>query len=148
MDRIEIVAYYAALVTVVCVPPGISLWFLIHPFARLWRKVGPVSTYLLVMPVLLSTGIAIYRIRETLLGIRFGVSMPLTAISAVFFLMGLYFGIRRTRHLTPSVMLGVPEVSRAKGPGKLLTGGIYGQVRHPRYLEIRISPVRALPDTP
>jgi protein-S-isoprenylcysteine O-methyltransferase Ste14 len=49
---------------------------------------------------------------------------------------GVYIGVRRMRHLTTSVMLGVPEVARGGKAGKLLTGGIYGQVRHPRYLEI------------
>ncbi len=40
------------------------------------------------------------------------------------------------RYLTLSVMLGVPELSRKKMPGRLFTEGIYGQVRHPRYIEI------------
>jgi hypothetical protein len=54
----ETIAYYIALSTIVCVPPGILLWFLIHPFARLWRRLGPAATYLIATPVLVLASMA------------------------------------------------------------------------------------------
>ena len=36
-------------------------------------------------------------------------------------------------------MLGYPEISEKAYPGKLLTEGIYSQIRHPRYVEIQLS---------
>jgi protein-S-isoprenylcysteine O-methyltransferase Ste14 len=121
---------------VVSFPPGISLWFLIHPFARWWRRLGPGLTYLMVTPLLISIGYVIYRVREPLLRVRFGLSAPLMVAALPLFLLGAYIGVKRMRLLTPSVMLGVPELSRSGRQGRLLTGGIYSRVRHPRYLEL------------
>ncbi len=135
-EILEKSAYYIALFTIVGVPPGILLWFLIHPFVNWWRKVGPVITYLAVTPVLVLIGTAIYLNRNPMLNIHFGVSIPLAVIAVLFFIAGIYIGLLRIRYLALSVMLGVPEVSKGGEPGKLVTDGIYGRVRHPRYLEI------------
>jgi protein-S-isoprenylcysteine O-methyltransferase Ste14 len=131
----ETAAYYIALLIVVLFPPGILFWFIIHPFARRWRKLGPVSTYSVVVLFLVSLGSLIYLVREPVLRVRFGVSAPLSAIALPLFLAGLYVGVKRMHLLTLAIMLGVPEVSK-KSPGRLITEGIYGYVRHPRYLEI------------
>jgi protein-S-isoprenylcysteine O-methyltransferase Ste14 len=133
---LEATAYYIALFTVVCVPPGIFLWFLIHPFASFWRRLGAVATYLVVIPVLVSIGAAIYYFRKPLLSIHYEVSFSLVIIAAFFLAMGIYLGILRMRHLTISMLIGIPEISKEGQPGKLLTEGIYSFVRNPRYIEI------------
>lgn len=133
---LESAAYYVALFTVVGVPPGIFLWFLIHPFADRWRRVGPAITYLVVTPILIAIGAGIYHVREPLLRTHFGVKAPLMVISTLLLMVGVYIGMLRMRHLTPSLLLGIPELSHEGKAGKLLTEGIYGLVRHPRYLEI------------
>jgi len=133
---LETTVYYIALFTVVCVPPGIFLWFLIHPIAFFWRRLGAVWTYLAVIPILLSIGAVIYYFRRPLLRIHFEVSYSLVVIAVFFLAMGIYLGILRMRHLTASMMLGIPEISKAEKTGKLLTEGVYGHIRNPRYLEI------------
>ena len=40
------------------------------------------------------------------------------------------------RQLSLKTFAGVPEVSRAAYPGLLLQEGIYGVIRHPRYLSV------------
>ena len=133
---LEKTLYYIALVAVVCVPPGIFLWFLIHPFASFWRRLGAVATYLVVIPILMSIGAVIYHFRKPLLRIHFEVSFSLVVIGVFFLAMGVYLGILRMRHLTISMLIGIPEISKEGQPGKLLTEGIYRRVRNPRYLEI------------
>jgi protein-S-isoprenylcysteine O-methyltransferase Ste14 len=90
-------------------------------------------------PVLVAFGTAIYGIREPLLRVRFGFSGPLSVVGVILLAIGFYIGIRRMPYLKISVMLGVPELSKQEGKGKLLTEGIYGVIRHPRYLEIGFS---------
>jgi protein-S-isoprenylcysteine O-methyltransferase Ste14 len=133
---LETAAYYIALFAVVSVPPGIFLWFLIHPFASFWRRLGAAATYLAVIPVLVSFGAVIYYFRSPLLRIHFELSFSLVIIAVLFMVLGVYVGILRMRHLTASMMLGIPEISKAGKSGKLLTEGIYGRIRNPRYLEI------------
>jgi protein-S-isoprenylcysteine O-methyltransferase Ste14 len=134
-NGLENTRYYVALFTIVGVPPGILFWFLMHPFAQWWRRIGAIVTYSVIIPILLSIGYAFYRVREPVLQLHFGLSIPLTIMAALLFLAGVYIGVKRIRYLTPSVMFGVPEVSRNKTSQKLITNGIYGKVRHPRYLE-------------
>ena len=96
---LEAAAYYIALFTVVSVPPGIFLWFLIHPFASFWRRLGAVATYLVVIPVLVSFGAVIYYFRKPLLRIHFEPNVFLS------FNCRLFFGVGRlcwhTSHATP-----------------------------------------------
>ncbi len=132
----ETVAYYLALMTVVALPPGLLFWFLIHPFARWWRRIGPVPTYLIVGAVLVSIGIFLFRIREPLLRVRFGVSPLLVALAALAFLVQAYLGFERFRRLRTSTQLGWPELVKDGSTKTLVTQGIYSRVRHPRYLEI------------
>jgi protein-S-isoprenylcysteine O-methyltransferase Ste14 len=128
-------ARYVALLTVVCAPPMLLFWFLIHPFAGRWRKFGPVVTYLTVVPVLIMTGIVIFGLRNSLLRVHFGVHCPLIFPAVILLLSGVSIAVSRARHLSFSVLMGMPEVSGRDGPGRLVTGGIYGLIRHPRYVE-------------
>ncbi|MBP1750132.1 MAG: isoprenylcysteine carboxylmethyltransferase family protein [Deltaproteobacteria bacterium] len=133
---IETTVYYIALFTVVCVPPAIFLWFLIHPFAFFWRRLGAAATYLALIPILVAMGAGLYYFREPLLSIHFEVRLSLVVIAVFFLAIGIYIGIVRMRHLTISMLIGIPEISKEGQPGKLLTEGIYSHVRNPRYIEI------------
>jgi protein-S-isoprenylcysteine O-methyltransferase Ste14 len=130
----ESAAYYVAVVTVVAAPPAVCCWFLVHPFAEKWRRVGPLVTYVTV-GALVALGMAgIYGIREPILRIRFGFSMTLLVPAAFLFGVAIYIEVQRHRVLRTSVLIGLPEISRQAGPGELVTQGIYSWIRHPRYL--------------
>ncbi len=131
----ETAAYYVALVMVVTIPAVVPCWLIIHPFAEQWRKIAPSATYLIVGCIACAIMIGIYCIREPLLRIHFGVRTPLVILAALLLGVSIYIGVLRMRQLSPSTMLGLPEISRSKAPGELITEGIYSQVRHPRYLE-------------
>ncbi len=129
----ETVAYYMALLVVVTVPGAILYWFLIHPFARFWRRLGAWPTFTLVAIVCLAFVAVIFRFREPLLAVRFGIRWPLVVLAAVVYAVAIWIDLERRKHLTFPILAGAPEVS-SRDPGKLLTEGIYGRVRNPRYL--------------
>ncbi len=135
----ETAAYYVALAMIVTIPAFAPGWLLIHPFAQQWRKIGPFATYLIVSCIACAIMVGIYFIREPLLRIHFGVRTPLVILAALLLGVSIYIGVRRARRLSPSATLGLPEISRTRAPGKLITGGIYSHVRHPRYLEVGFS---------
>ena len=58
------------------------------------------------------------------------------ALAALCLIIGLKIAHKRRKHLTASIITGIPELSKKKYPGKLLTEGIYAKIRHPRYVEI------------
>ncbi len=130
------VRYVIALLVLIGLPPGILLWFFIHPFASFWRKWGPVWTYTIVGLPMVGLMLGLFHARSTLLGVDFGTSYPLVALSLLLFAAAATMAFKRRKLLTFGVLAGLPELSESRYPGKLLTEGLYARVRHPRYIEI------------
>lgn len=128
----ETAAYWVALLSIVVFPPAMLLWFIVHPFTRTWRKLGPVRTYLVVLAILVLIAAGIYLLRKPLLRVHFGVGWPLVVLAALLFVAANVVKILRLRHLTPGIRFGLPQLS---GGGKLITEGLYAYVRNPAYLE-------------
>lgn len=129
------IRYWVGILLLVGLPPGLIVWFIIHPLARFWRRLGPGWTYgILAVPVAgLMAGLIVYR--NLLMSRDFGTSYPLFALAAVCVLGAVVIAVKRKKHLTSRILAGIPELSRSGKPGKLLTEGIYSRIRHPRYVE-------------
>jgi hypothetical protein len=65
MDQIRRVL---AVVAIVVYGPGLLFWFLVHPLARFWRKLGPAITYLIVITALALIGLRVFQVSGTLIG--------------------------------------------------------------------------------
>ncbi len=130
------VRYFIALLVLVALPPGLLLWFFIHPFARFWRKLGPVWTYGVLSIPTAGVMLLAFLLRDHLLAVEYGTSVPLAFLAVVLAICALIVQKKRRKHLTKAILTGLPELSRSQGSGKLLTEGIYGTIRHPRYVEL------------
>ena len=94
------VRYYAALLVIMALPPGLLLWFFIHPFAKFWRRLGPVWTYVVLsLPVagLMATA---FLLRAQLLAVEYGTSIPLVVLAAAFAVCAIVIQTKRRKHLT------------------------------------------------
>ena len=121
-------------------PPGLLFWFVIHPWARGWRRLGPIRTYLIVLPVVVAFGALLFSVRGRLLGADLGLRWSLIAIAVVLYGVSTWIAVQHWRHLSIATMIGIPELSSAEQrKGKLLKDGIYRVVRHPRYLSAGIA---------
>jgi protein-S-isoprenylcysteine O-methyltransferase Ste14 len=128
--------YFVAVLLMMSLPPGIMLWFFIHPIASFWRRLGPVWTYaILSVPVVLYM-LGVFFGRDRLVGVDYGTSLVTIALAALCAFGGAWIAITRRKLLTTGVLAGLPELSEKRYPGKLLREGIYGRVRHPRYIEV------------
>jgi len=128
--------YVVAVLLLMSLPPGVFLWFFIHPFASFWRRLGPVWTYsILSVPVVLYMA-GVFFARDLLVGVDYGTSYVAIALAIVCGVGGARIAIARRKLLTAGVLTGMPELSEARYPGTLLNEGIYARVRHPRYVEI------------
>jgi steroid 5-alpha reductase family enzyme len=63
LDRLR---YFLAVYCAILLPLGVLFWFVIHPWARLWRRLGPTRTYLIVIPPLIACAAVIFRARAWL----------------------------------------------------------------------------------
>ena len=130
MDRLR---YFLAVTMLVTVPISLGLWYAIHPFARLWRRVGPAATYAVLAVPATALGAWLWIQRRTLLGRDLGAQPLLAALGVLAFAVAIAIARKRRRHLTQRILTGVPELSGEKGT--LLTEGLYARTRNPRYLE-------------
>ncbi len=126
---------------VVGMPPAIAFWLVIHPFARWWRQLDVRVTYALLAVFMTGLGVLLFTVREPLLGRNLGTNWLLIGIGAVLYLMSITVSLLCRRRLSLKIFAGVPEVSRAAFPGQLLQEGIYGVIRHPRYLSVILGTI-------
>jgi len=137
---IDRVRYFLGVLNLILLPPGLFFWFIIHPWARWWRRLGPIRTYLIVVPVSVAFGALLFRFREPLLGANFGTNWSLVAIALVLYGVMTWLELQYWRHLSIATLVGVPELSPAgQRKGRLLQDGIYRIVRHPRYLSAGVG---------
>lgn len=131
--------YYLALFLVVTIPPALLFWFIIHPFARLWRRAGLGWTLGTACPLVLIALVLLVSLRRSLLAVEFGTNYPLMALGLLCLIGGAVMVVKVKKHLTTKIQLGVPEYSPKSHPGRLLTEGIYSKIRHPRYVELGLG---------
>jgi protein-S-isoprenylcysteine O-methyltransferase Ste14 len=137
---IDHVRYVLAVLSIVTLPPGLLFWFVIHPWARWWRRLGPLRTYLIVLPVVAAFGVLLFRFRGRLLGVDLGMHWSLIAIAVLLYGVSTWIALQHWRHLSIATMIGIPELSpTGQQKGKLLQDGIYRVVRHPRYLSAGLA---------
>jgi protein-S-isoprenylcysteine O-methyltransferase Ste14 len=131
--------YVIALLLLVGFPPALMIWFLIHPFVSFWRRLGPTRTWIVLAPLMLLVGYGCYRAREPLLGADLGTSWVLIGLALPLMVLSGILRHQHRKHLSFRILTGVPELQPEGRPGKLLTDGIYGKVRHPRYVELVVG---------
>ena len=102
---------------------------------------------ILSVPVVLYM-VVVFLTRDLLLGADYGTNYVTITIAVVCAMGGLGIAIARRKLLTAGVLTGMPELSDERYPGKLLSEGIYGRVRHPRYVEIVLLSLACLASFP
>ncbi len=132
--------YILGVLLVVGVPPGLSWWFIVHPFVGFGRGMG-VRLTMAVMIVYFAAGVAgLVLIRDQLLGPDFGTQWALVAIGALLAIGSMFIAIRRRKYLTTRILAGIPELQiDPDEQGELIDAGPYAVIRHPRYVEIILA---------
>ena len=134
MEWLGAVRYWLAALLIATLAPAVLYWYLIHPFAAFWRRQGPVRTFVVMGGMFLGLAVVITLQHERLLAARYPFSWPLAAIGLVLYLIAAWLEVACRRYLKFSILAGLPEVG--EDPGELLTEGIFGRVRNPRYLSL------------
>lgn len=126
--------YVLALICVLTAPFAVGAWLLTHPFISFWRKAGRPVFYVTMVVLSVAAIGATYAVREPLLAVHFGPKEGLWP-AAVFLLgLSLYLEVQCRKQLELKTLLGIPELAPDGRSGRLVTEGIYGRMRHPRYV--------------
>ena len=127
--------YWLTVALLSTLPAAVLFWYLIHPFARVWRRLGRTTTYVVVGMICLTVVALLFRVRDQLLGTDLGFHLGLTAVGLLLYLIAAYLEVECRKHLKFNILAGAPELAE-EDPGQLLEDGIYGRIRHPRYVSI------------
>lgn len=135
----ETFRYVLAVLTLVALPPALAYWFIVHPFVGFWRRRGTAVTFTFLALFYLAVAAGLYLVRDRLLFGDLGTNWVLIALALPFLGVAGYIAFKRRKLLTFKILAGVPEVAHDKHGSKLLTEGIYGKLRHPRYVEFTLG---------
>ncbi len=131
--------YWLAAFMLATFPAAVLYWLLIHPLARFWRRRGPRVAYAVVSILCLGIAALIFRFRQPMLETRWPFSWWLAGLGVVLYGSAIWLEVACRRHLKLRTLLGAPELGG--DPGRVLTDGIYGRLRHPRYLSVLLGAV-------
>jgi protein-S-isoprenylcysteine O-methyltransferase Ste14 len=136
---LDIVRYFLALLIVATFPGALVIWLLLHSFVDTWRRLGPGMSYTLLASV--GAGIAgvIYTVREPIMAVEFGISLWLSIGAIVSYGIAVFIEVKCRKYLSLSTLVGIPELAPKPENQRLLKEGIYGRVRHPRYLGLLLG---------
>lgn len=134
-NPLDFIRYGLAFLVLASHLPSLFLWLAIHPFSAFWRRLGPAWTYVILGIPVAAYIAGVWIFRKYLMGIDLGANV-FTMVLAGFSVTGAFLLKRQIMKLLNFKKLsGFPELSKDTYPGELLTGGIYGRIRNPRYIE-------------
>lgn len=128
--------WIAAILLVVTVPPAVAFWFVAHPLAALWRRLGAGWTFMALAGAWIAMAGPLFLLRGSLIGRDLGTSWPLIGVGVVLYCGAAWLSVLCRRQLRLKIFVGVPELSSRAYPGRLLQDGVYRVIRHPRYASV------------
>jgi protein-S-isoprenylcysteine O-methyltransferase Ste14 len=128
--------YAIAVLTVTFLPPALGWWLAVHPFVAFWRRLGATPALAILTAGAVAGIVGLMTQRHRLVMTDLGTHTALLLLAAVLLTGAARIALLRRKHLTLRIMAGVPELERGGRGGALLSEGIYGVIRHPRYVEI------------
>jgi protein-S-isoprenylcysteine O-methyltransferase Ste14 len=133
--HLDSLRYLVSLCVLLLAPPSLLIWLLIHPLARLWRRIGVLGSYLCFISLMILLGSATWRMKSWLLGMEYGSQLALGILSVICICISVWIASKREKQLGFSAVIGIPELSKPNLPRVLVTRGVYAWVRNPRYIE-------------
>jgi protein-S-isoprenylcysteine O-methyltransferase Ste14 len=127
-----------AMFALLCAPPALLIWLIIHPLAHVWRRLGAAWSWLCFLSLMGLLDWGIWQIKDGLLGIEYGTHFALMVLAAICFCGSGYLASKRVKQLSWPAVLGIPEISSTVEARRLVSGGVYALVRNPRYLETAV----------
>ena len=139
MHWIDLARYGLATLLAISLPPALIYWFIVHPFIGFWRRVGVRLTFWVLAVFLFGSMAALYPFRGALLGRDLGLSLPLVLAAVPLMAVSGVISRKRRRFLDFKTLAGAAELSPETHGKGLFTEGIYGKIRHPRYVEFTLA---------
>ena len=124
-----------AFVYLLGIVPVPLFWLVFHGGIGFWRQWGTRS-YWVALPVWVGTGVALWKLRPWMFAERFPQNAFTVVAGLVLCAAGVWIMRSVARAMGYRRLIGIREIAPEKHPMELVTDGIYGRLRHPRYTEM------------
>ena len=124
---------YLALVYLVLLLWIPFFWFAFHPGIRFWRRVGN-RAFWVALPVWLIFAVGIIMARRELFARRLERSALTWAVGGVLFFVASWLDVQTRRAFGWRRLAGLTELNPEHRLCAVIRTGVYGRVRHPRYV--------------
>ena len=118
--------------------PAPFFWLVIHPGIRFWRRFGN-RAFWVALPVWVMPGTALVALRQEIFAQRLGRNVWTWTLGTVLLALAVWITRLVHREFSLRRLAGFPELSPQRYAGGVVRSGIYGAVRHPRYLGFMLS---------
>ncbi len=135
----ETIRYLVAVLLYLSLPTFLLYWFLIHFFIGLWRNLGVVRTYLLILIIIGTEITLLFRAKDNFFITDYSASAINMGAAVVLLMLSAFFLKTVSDTMSLKVLAGIPEISPKKIPQKLMIDWPFSLVRHPRYLQVAIG---------
>jgi protein-S-isoprenylcysteine O-methyltransferase Ste14 len=140
---LDSVRYGIAFLTLATFPFAVTYWYAIHPFVRFWRRRSGVWVVLAAVAALATNFWLVWIWRAQLLATAYPVGPAHWMIAAICYVTAIAIELRCRRFLKFRILIGMPELAADGHSGTLLQEGIYGRIRHPRYVSVTFGVLAA-----
>lgn len=113
--------------------PAPFFWLLIHPAIEFWRRQGT-RAYWIALPVWSLMGYVLVQLRVPIFERRIDRGALTWTLGAGCIVLVMWLDRQVSRQFSLRRIVGIPEIHPERGVGEVVRGGIYSQLRHPRYL--------------
>lgn len=131
--------YVLGVMLIVGLPPAIVFWLLIHPLVGFWRRIRPGVAYSALAVACGLLGAFVFRYRGGWMGADLGTSPALICCGVILYGFSAWLSVLTRRDLTLRIFAGLPELSPPDPGDVLLQEGVFGRIRHPRYVSVIIG---------
>ena len=136
---IDLARYGMGALLAISLPPAILYWFIVHPFIGFWRRVGVKGTFWFLAVFTVVSWVVLYPFRDAMLGRDLGLRIPLVLLALPLAVVSAVISRKRRRFLDFKTLAGAAELAPETYGKGLFTEGIYGRIRHPRYVEFALA---------
>ena len=93
----------------------------------------------MALPVWAGFGSLLFFFRDDILGNRWERTISHWILGLILVALGIWLNRQVRQQFTWRRLIGLPEINPRKNPGGVVRSGIYGWMRHPRYMEFVLT---------
>lgn len=131
--------HWLALFLLLAFPVPLVFWLVLHPAVRLWRRTGPAVAWVAAAAACGPPLATVWILRDRLLAVDLGTRPVLIALGIACIAAAAWIFVRLKRELPMRTQIGLTELRGESDTNRLVQGGIYARIRHPRYVELALA---------